>query len=267
MNNNGASCDATGCFCLYRRDINNVKVQLNIGRAQDNPGDHPPVEIWVQELQTTGDASAVLLYGRQGEEPAEPEQDSQADDADFDVSAAADDNSNPTVDKLLVQGMLSDCRQLMAMVEAGNYNKDALLDARKHLSAVKARLQVSSIGISTKSRKRTANVKPNEQFRFRRTKTGCRLPMQSTIGRPSASRVTAVKHVLPSTKKRVGIADCIVSGVPDCDQQDVERHDVGLLFDGSGCGDVPYCVANEEVVQRCDYATMATCTDHDYDCR
>lgn len=52
----------------------------------------------------------------------------------------------PTDDKFLLQENLPDCQQLMAMMTTGNYNKEAFLVVKKHLSTAKASLQVASIG-------------------------------------------------------------------------------------------------------------------------
>lgn len=157
----------------------------------------------------------------------------------MDTVLAAETPASSTDDKFLLQAIVSDCQQLMAMTTSGNYNKEALLVVKKHLSAAKAGLQVASLGKRslTLTRKLTSNKKLDKQFRFCRTKNK-RRPLQTAIRKPSVSQATTIRKILLSKKKRVGM--------PNTDQQD-ERHDISQLFGGSGCGDVPYCVDNEDV--------------------
>lgn len=138
-------------------------------------------------------------------------------------------------DRMMIHGVMSDIRQITAMVSTGSFHKDDFLAFKKHISAAKACLQVASIRkpdpLKT-IRKMPASKKLDKQFRFRCVRHK-RQPTTSTIRKPDATTVANVRQFLLTSGRQTGDA----MSTTDTDRPAV----------GDGCDQIPYCVDTEEL--------------------
>jgi hypothetical protein len=74
--------------------------------------------------------------------PTTAKSDVEPDVEDATVDVGNEEAADANADNRDIQRVLSQCKQIMAKITAGNYSKDALSAAKKHLRAAYASLQV-----------------------------------------------------------------------------------------------------------------------------
>jgi len=167
---------------------------------------------------------------------AESPSTSQVDDseptANFSVLQQVEDAPARTNDnKTVINRILACCRQVMAMASSGNYAREVLSAVEKHVNAAKATMKVATTSRPARlvvMRKMPSNRKLEKQVRFRSVRVK-RRPLQTTIKKPNATQIAAVKQTLLANSSGTNI--CLATshnsmlfnginyGEDDCKQQ------------------------------------------------
>jgi hypothetical protein len=140
--------------------------------------------------------------------------------------------ANPNDSKLILNSLVSNCRQVLAMAKSGTYSKELLSAANKHVSAAKATLQVAALDKPARlvvTKKVSSNKKLEKQIKFRSLRVK-RRPLQKTVRKPSAAEVAGIRHVLMTRETN-----------EDMNGFAVDTFDLPFA-------DIPYCVDSEDVV-------------------
>ena len=150
-------------------------------------------------------------------------------------------------DKRVIDAVLLKCRQVEAMVTSGTYTKQVLLNADKHLSAIKATLQVASPARNASPATLTLFASPAAPARLevtRRSASNEKLDKQLKF-RTLLPKPQPVQKVVMESKATEIAAFTLVSmtKLNDATNNLNKRNSTVLTFD-----EVPYCVKSEEVV-------------------
>jgi hypothetical protein len=161
-----------------------------------------------------------------------------ADEATGDIAGAEMDvqtASKSLDERTLIQGILSDFRQMTTMMTAGSFTMDNLLVCRKHVSAAKASLLVATHRKTDQFKvlkKQPSSKKLDKQFRFRSVRQK-RRPLPSVMRKPDARKVASVRQFLLASRTQA--------------DGDATTMDTDMPLIGDYCEQIPYCVDTEEL--------------------
>lgn len=193
----------------------------------------------VHELRgRDGTADLALANVPLAESPSVSQVDDSEPTADLMVLQQVEDTpAHPNDNKSIINRVLASCRQVMAMASSGTYTREVLSAVEKHVNAAKATMRVATTSRPARlavTRKMPSNRKLDKQLRFRSVRVK-RRPLQTTIKKPNATQIAAVKQALMA--KSPGATVCPAT-----------RHN-SMLFNGMNCGEdeIPYCVDCEDV--------------------
>jgi hypothetical protein len=212
-----------------RKDVNNIRQLCNIGCKRVHTVHEPPGATYagsrevVDQVVTNPLPSPFSVVADDSSSEAIPTQ------------LGEEEMSNSTSDKSIIQAIVSKCREIAAAATAGNLDRETLLAIEKQLTATKATVMATATASAnfrcmplSIARRLPANKTLDKQFRFDSVVVKRRLALHR-LRKPSATQLMAVKTTL--LRRTAG------------SNENVEPS----ALSAEGCGDIPYCVNNEDV--------------------